>query len=393
MCSAPKLPVTAGLAARYSAVPSWTVNRDGASNASELAGPQRQRTTPHRKRAEPGVVPSLINGHAALDFAGGARLATAPFPLTTDVTVFAVIQHRTPAQWGAIAHHGNRDDDWSMEQNGGGNSDMLHLQTNNDNTNVDVMLVDERELRHDRSVRRPRRYFSATAFGGTSPAPPRSRTSPSRSRPAASRSSSAARPTAANEASNAFIGELVYFNRALSDAERDAVIAYLSGCGERGEPEHGEHMTRWGDFDVSDDQARLRRVRDDPVVRRRGRRRGAAARHRLTCRPTTRTGVATTPIPLATTPIPLARPVRQGGLMRDEGEIARGGMGSIRQALRSRAAPSHRDEGARAICRRSERARSGSSTRRGSPVRSITPTSSRSTTSVIDDQRTSRATR
>ena len=31
------------------------------------------------------------------------------------------------------------------------------------------------------------------------------------------------------DASNAYIGEIVYYNRALSDGERDSVIAYLRG--------------------------------------------------------------------------------------------------------------------------------------------------------------------
>ena len=227
VCAAPALPVTSGLAAHYSAVPSWTVVRDGLDQVSQWQDASGNANHLAVNGSSPVFSPGLIAGQApGLDFTGAARLTTAPFPLTTDVTVFAVLQHRTPATWGAIAHHGSRDLDWSMEQSGfSGNSNVLHWQTNNDNANVELTLVPDEAYvltgRFDGNAR----YFAAAALTGTSPAPAAivdaSHTIAAGTKPLYVGSSDA------NEASNAFIGELVYFSRALDDAERDAVIAYL----------------------------------------------------------------------------------------------------------------------------------------------------------------------
>jgi len=229
VCSAPSLPITAGLAAHYTAVPSWTAIRDLANKVSQwqdLSGNANHLNYLDVSGVRPAFAPGLINGHVGLDFTGGARLITSPFELTTDVTVFAVIQHRTPAQWGAIAHHGSRDNDWSMEQSGfSGSNDVLHWQTNNDNTNVDLMLVQDTSYVMTGRFDGNARHFSATTFSGTPPAPVEivdaSHTITAGSRPLYVGSSDN------NEASNAFIGELVYYSRALSDAERDVVIDYL----------------------------------------------------------------------------------------------------------------------------------------------------------------------
>ena len=227
VCSAPALPVTSGLAAHYSAIPSWTAVRNGLDEVSQWQDTSGNGNHLAVNGASPVFLPGLINGqHAGLDFTGGAGLSSAPFPLTTDVTVFAVIQHRTPAQWGAIAHHGSRDGDWSMEQSGfSGDSNTLHWQTNNDNTNVDLTLVPNATYVMTGRFDGNARYFSATAFTGASPAPASivdaSHTISPGSKPLHVGTSDV------GEASNAFIGELVYFGRALTDPERDAVIAYL----------------------------------------------------------------------------------------------------------------------------------------------------------------------
>ncbi|MCX5747180.1 MAG: hypothetical protein NT062_32320 [Proteobacteria bacterium] len=112
VCSAPALPVTTGLAARYTAIPSWTAIQDVSGNVStwqDVSGNGRDLAV---DVVNPVFAAGRLAGHAALDFGGAARLATAGFPLTTDVTVFAVIEQKIPAQWGAIAHHGSRDTDW-----------------------------------------------------------------------------------------------------------------------------------------------------------------------------------------------------------------------------------------------------------------------------------------
>jgi cysteine-rich repeat protein len=227
VCSAPTLPVTAGLVARYSAIPSWTAVRDFQQVVSQWQDLSGNGNDLLVDGTGPMFSPGLINTQrVALDFSAGARLSTAPFALTTDITVFAVVHHRVPGMWGAIAHHGSRDNDWSMEQSGDtGDSNTLHLQTNNDNVNMNLTLVPDTSYiltgRFDGNAR----YFSATAFVGTSPAPV-SIVDASHTIAAGSKQLFVG-TSDSNEPSNAFIGELVYYNRARSDAERDAVIDYL----------------------------------------------------------------------------------------------------------------------------------------------------------------------
>ncbi len=173
VCSAPPLPVTTGLVARYSAIPSWTAAPDAigpvaANTWQDTSGNGNDLVA---NGPAPQFVPGLLNGHAALDFSGGAGLVSAPFALTTDVTVFAVIVHQVPALWGAIAHHGDRDTDWSMEQSGlSGNSNVLHWQTNNDNTNMDLALVTDTPYVLTGRFAGTARYFSAAMFDGGVPA-------------------------------------------------------------------------------------------------------------------------------------------------------------------------------------------------------------------------------
>ncbi len=225
-CSAPMLPVASGLVARYSAIPSWTVTSGGFTGVSQwndISGNGRHLTTG-------GLGPSydhffINSARPGLNFSAGAQLSTSAFALTTDVTVFAVIHHNTPDQFGAIAHHGDRDNDWSMEQSGVTDRNTLHWQTDNDNVNVNVTLTSNTSYVMAGRIDGNARYFSATTFTGTSPAPATfvdaipSITAGSKILFVGTSDN--------NESSNAYIGDLVYFNRALSDVERDAVIDYL----------------------------------------------------------------------------------------------------------------------------------------------------------------------
>jgi cysteine-rich repeat protein len=226
VCSAPVLPVTSGLVAHYSAIPSWTVGRDvfdAVSNWQDLSGNGRSLS---ENGPNPVFSLGLIGSQkAGVDFNSAKRLATAPFALTTDVSVFAVIHHRAPAQWGAIAHHGSRDGDWSMEQNGTGDPNGLHWQTNNDNVNMNLTLAANTSYVMTGIFEGNSRWFAATPFDNSTMFPV--------SIVDASHTITAGNKTLfvgssdSNEASNAAIGELVYFNRALNSVERDAVIAYL----------------------------------------------------------------------------------------------------------------------------------------------------------------------
>lgn len=226
VCSAPPLPVTAGLAAHYSAIPSWTVTRDMANVVSSWSDMDGIGPILSAGATSPAFGPGQINAQKpAVDFGGGAGLVSTAFPLTTNVSVFVVMDQRVPAMWGAIAHHGNRDTDWSMEQNGSGDPNTLHWQTNNDNANMDLTLTANKSYVLTGIFNGLTRYFSATTFDGTTITPV-SITDASHSI-VMSETPMWLGTSDNGEASNAAIGELVYFNRALTDTERDAVIAYL----------------------------------------------------------------------------------------------------------------------------------------------------------------------
>ncbi|MEO6776795.1 MAG: EGF domain-containing protein [Kofleriaceae bacterium] len=224
VCSAPPLPVTAGLTAHYSSIPSWTAVQDAGGHVTSWLDSSGNGHDLAESGPNPALLPQLIAGHTGLDFSGGARFATAPFALTTDVTVFAVIVQRVPDQWGAIAHHGDRDTDWSMEQNGGA-PDELHWQTNNDNTNMNLTLVPDTAYILTGRFAGNARYFSSSTLDG---APPDETAIVDASHTITAGSKILyVGASDANEASNAYIGELLYFARALDDTERDQVIDYL----------------------------------------------------------------------------------------------------------------------------------------------------------------------
>lgn len=226
VCSAPALPVTGGVVAHYSAIPSWTVGRDMAGVVSAWQDLSGNGRTLSENGPPPSFIPGVIVGEKpSVDFNGGTRLATTPFTLTTDVSVFAVVHHRASAQWGAIAHHGDRDNDWSMEQNGTGDPNALHWQTNNDNVNMNLTLADNTSYVLTGIFDGNARYFSATTFDASTISPV-SITDASHTITGGNKQLFVG-SSDVGEASSSAIGELVYFNRALSSTERDAVLAYL----------------------------------------------------------------------------------------------------------------------------------------------------------------------
>lgn len=226
VCSAPPLPVTVGLVASYSAIESWTVAQDAAHAVTTWADASGNGNDLIATGGNPLFAPGLLNGLAALDFTGGSRLSTAAFDLTTDLTVFAVIVHRTPAPFGAIAHHGDPDDDWSLEQTGA-NPNTLHLQTNSDTSNVQLVLAQDTPYVLAGRFAANERYLSASRFDGT-PLMETAIVDASQTIMAGSKVLHVG-TSSAGDASNAVIAGLLYYARALSDLERDQVIAYLRG--------------------------------------------------------------------------------------------------------------------------------------------------------------------
>ncbi len=225
VCSAPSLPVTSGLEARYNARYSWTHFQDGANNTAtwnDISGNEH-----HLGRGgQPGPVysPGQLNGNPTMAFSGGQRLLTTAFPLNTQVTVFAVIQHRNPEQWGNIAHHGSRDNDWSLETNET-SATALHWQSANDNSSVNLLLNPYTNYVLSGRIAGATRSFQATGPWSGGP----SQTESDGVTISAGNKILYVGASDILEQSNAYISELVYYARALDDGERAAVTSYLRG--------------------------------------------------------------------------------------------------------------------------------------------------------------------
>ena len=103
-----------------------------------------------------------------------------------------------------------------------GSGNFMHFQSNNDNVGVKLGLTTNGNYVLTGRITGQTRYFSAISTAGgiiTAAGTPVSIAPGSKILYVGA--------SDINEASNAYIGELLYYNRALSDIERDQVIAYL----------------------------------------------------------------------------------------------------------------------------------------------------------------------
>ena len=214
------LTVTTGLLAHYNARVESSVTKDGSGNVSKWADISGNGHDLAVNGSGPVFKANLINGYPALDFGSAKGLISGAFGLKKDVTFFAVIQHKVPATWGAIAHHGSRDGDWALEQSGFDPATTLHWQSVNDNTGAELVLMANGDYVLVGRISGTARYFSATS-DKTVTATATGNSITEGNKPLYIGKSQN------NEASNAYIGELVYFDRALSDTDRDAVLNYL----------------------------------------------------------------------------------------------------------------------------------------------------------------------
>jgi hypothetical protein len=191
----------------------------------DVSGNGRTLTT---AAGSPQYSATLMGGRPGVNFAG-AKMTTAAFPLTQDVTVFAVIQYRAPGQWGPVAHHGNRDNDWSLEHSGFKPNTVMHWQSVNDNTNLELTfgigINYVLAARMAGSGGGATRYFSKTETGvGTTS------TTGTGSSLTIGNKILYVGGSDVNEFSNHYIGELIYYNRALTNPERDLVVTYLKSA-------------------------------------------------------------------------------------------------------------------------------------------------------------------
>ncbi len=163
-----------------------------------------------------------IHGRPAIRFPDETGLSASGIPLNAEVTVFAVVQHGDPEQWGALAHHGLRDSDWSLEQSGLDPSSVMHFQSDNDLTGAELSFANGEDYIVGGVVSGDLRMFvqddgttRARAFGeGVTITPRGAMLFVGRSD--------------AGETYRGSIGELLYYGRALTEGEREAVLRYLA---------------------------------------------------------------------------------------------------------------------------------------------------------------------
>ncbi len=217
------LPVKTGLVAHYNAREITSLVVDQTSNVTEwkdLSGNNRHLKVNGQK---PAYNSKLIAGLPAIDFNGAdRRMTTDPFPISTDVTVFAVIQWKTPDGWGSIAHHGNRDMDWALEHNAAKGGNVTHFQSVNDNGGVELTLTsDVNYILYGRIQGSTRSYASVTTGASFVQVQGNGNSISPGNKVLFVGSSDA------SEDSKAYIGQILYYNKALTDTERDQTLTWL----------------------------------------------------------------------------------------------------------------------------------------------------------------------
>ncbi|MBI5497406.1 MAG: hypothetical protein HY904_20495 [Deltaproteobacteria bacterium] len=215
-------PVGFGLRAAYNARATATLTRDGADRVSAWADSAGISAALGPYGTAPRYVTGLFGDRPGVDFTGRAGLSAANIPLGLDATVFAVFRQGNPERWGAIAHHGSRDMDWSLEQSGSQVAGAIHFQSNNDNAGAELVCrAGPTYILAGRTMGGLRELTATSTDEGTVFAASQGVSiTPGNKTLYVGRSD-------ADEASNAYLGELLYFDRPLEDPERDAVITYL----------------------------------------------------------------------------------------------------------------------------------------------------------------------
>ncbi len=218
VCTAPTV---SGLAAHYSATVAGAVITDAGGQITtwkDLSGHGRD-LKPIAKG--PVLDPLGVLGTPAVDFAGDKGLVSQPFGLKAQMSVFVVVRIGKPEPWGCIAHHGDRDYDWSIEQNGvKSNKNIVHFQSIKDDSFGELSLINGNVYVLSARIAGGKRTFSATQTVTVSTSAKGASIAPGKKKLYVGRSDF-------GEGSNAAIGELLYYDRALSDSERAIVVTYL----------------------------------------------------------------------------------------------------------------------------------------------------------------------
>ena len=216
----PSSSTTTNLLARYDAsvASSYTLSGSNVTQWRDLTG-NGYHLTPN------GTGPTLttINTNNAFNFNNGLGLTRSSVPLASSITIFMVIKYSTNiTPYGGFMHHGNRDTDWSIERDGY-NSKVIFESGNNNNVIVDV-TNNTNYILIGRIVGTTRQFWrysdtQSTVFSSGTPI----------ELTAGTKSLYVGRSdySGANEGCNSSIGEILYYNASISNADVSANLLYL----------------------------------------------------------------------------------------------------------------------------------------------------------------------
>ena len=214
---------TSGLIARYdaSATSNYTLSGGNVTQWNDLTG-----NGYHLIPNGTGPTVSSIKSVSAFDFNSSRGFIKTSVPLSSAITIFMVIKYSTNiGNWGSFMHHGDRDTDWAIERNSWPNAMTSHniqFQSNNVNgppelsttNNVNYILIG----RINGSSREFWRYSDTEALGFASG---------SGVSIATGNKTIYVGKSDNNEACNSTIGEILYYNSSLSDANLNTTLVYL----------------------------------------------------------------------------------------------------------------------------------------------------------------------
>ena len=219
--------VATNLLARYDAsvVSGYTLSGSNVTQWNDLTG-NGYHLIPN------GTGPTLttIKTLSALNFNSGRGLSRTLVPLSTAITVFMVAKYSTAiATWGNFMHHGHRDTDWSLERNNGSGSSGLTVQFQiaNDNTYCQIAAANNTNYlwvgRITGNTRDFWMYSDTLAPVYVTSSTPAVTISGGNKTLYVGKSDN----IYTNEGCNSSIGEILYYNASLSNADVSANLLYL----------------------------------------------------------------------------------------------------------------------------------------------------------------------
>ena len=177
-----------------------------------------------------GPTTTTINSFTAFNFNSGLGLYRTLVPLSTTITVFMVAKYSTAiAAWGNFMHHGDRDADWSLERNSisGSSGLTVQFQMNLDNTYCQIAAANNTNYiwvgRITGNTRQFWMYSDTLAPVYVTSSTPAVNIATGNKSIYVGKSDK----SDTSEPCNSSIGEILYYNASLSDADVNANVIYL----------------------------------------------------------------------------------------------------------------------------------------------------------------------